>query len=141
MTTKNFRSIILSPSDQDLNQIVNSDIGKIVEIWHKFNSSVIEALYEERRHMLYRVAVEDIEPNHWVAWILDLPACFSSAQTQASAIALVPEQISTYYSWLQGHDGSLPVVTEPGQVEVEIVETFNSFPSTQDPDYVVNAFF
>jgi uncharacterized damage-inducible protein DinB/predicted RNase H-like HicB family nuclease len=91
--------------------------------------------------MRYRIATEDIEPNHWVAWILDLPACFSSAQTQADAVALVPERISAYYSWLLSHDSSLSVITEPIQVEVEIVETFHSFPSMQDPEYVVNAFF
>ncbi len=89
--------------------------------------------------MRYRLAVEDIEPNHWLAWLLDLPACFSSAQTQVDAIAHAPECVSAYYSWLSSHDRSLPVIAEP--IETEIVETFHSFASTQDSEYLVNAFF
>jgi len=89
--------------------------------------------------MRYRLAVEDIEPDHWIAWVLDLPACFSSAKTEVRAVADAPERISAYYSWFSQHDSSIPVITEP--VEIEIVETFHSFASTQDPEYLVNAFF
>jgi len=89
--------------------------------------------------MRYRLAVEDIEPNHWVAWALDLPACFSSAQTQANAVAHAPGRIADYHVWLSSHDSSLPVITDP--VEVEVVETFYSFASSECPDYLVNAFF
>jgi hypothetical protein len=28
--------------------------------------------------MPYRVAVEDIEPQHWVAWVVDVPGCFAT---------------------------------------------------------------
>lgn len=35
--------------------------------------------------MRIRLAVEDIEPNHWVAWALDLPACYSSTATASAA--------------------------------------------------------
>ncbi len=90
-------------------------------------------------HMRYRLSIEDMEPNHWVVWVLDLPACFSSAQTPVDAVALAPGRISAYYSWLSSHDSSLPVITE--SIEVEIVETFHSFASTQDQEYLVNAFF
>jgi predicted RNase H-like HicB family nuclease/uncharacterized damage-inducible protein DinB len=89
--------------------------------------------------MRYRMAIEDIEPNHWVAWVLDLPGCFSSAQTQADAVARAPERITAYYSWLGSHDSSLPVIAGP--VEIEIAETFRSFTSKQDSEYLVNAFF
>ena len=89
--------------------------------------------------MRYRLSTEEMEPNHWVAWVLDLPACFSSAQTQFDAVARAPERILAYYSWLSSHDSSLPVITE--SIEVEIVETFHSFASAQDPEYLVNAFF
>jgi len=89
--------------------------------------------------MRYRLAIEDVEPNHWIAWVLDLPACFGSAQTPADAVAHAPERIAAYYSWLLTHDSSLPVIAEP--VEVEVVETFHSFASSQDPEYLVNAFF
>jgi predicted RNase H-like HicB family nuclease len=89
--------------------------------------------------MHYRLAVEDMEPNHWVAWVLDLPACFSPARTEAEAIAQASQAIVAYFSWLTDHDGSLPTISGP--FETEIVETFRSFPSDQDPDYLVNAFF
>lgn len=29
--------------------------------------------------MRFRLAVEDIEPQHWVAWALDLPVCRSAS--------------------------------------------------------------
>jgi hypothetical protein len=34
--------------------------------------------------MRIRIAVEDIEPNHWIAWAFDLPACYSSARISAT---------------------------------------------------------
>jgi len=89
--------------------------------------------------MCYRLAVEDMEPGHWVAWALDLPACFSSAATHSGALANAPERSAEYYAWLSSHDGTLPMIDGP--FEVEAVETFHSFASSQDPDYLVNAFF
>lgn len=88
---------------------------------------------------LYRLAVEDMEPDHWVAFALDLPGCFCTAQTEAEAIALAPLKIADYFDWLAGHDPSLPVITRPA--EVTVVEQFHSFYSPGDPDYQVNAFF
>ena len=85
------------------------------------------------------LAVEDMEPNHWIAWALNLPACFSSATTTADAIAHSPQRVAEYFSWLSQHDSSLPIVNE--QIETEVVETFQSFLSCEDPDYIVNAFF
>jgi predicted RNase H-like HicB family nuclease len=89
--------------------------------------------------MRYRLAVEDVEPNRWVAWVLDLPACFSSAHTEADAVNLAPESIAAHHRWLARHDSSLPVVSGP--FEVGLVETFHSFASDEDPEYLVNAFF
>jgi uncharacterized damage-inducible protein DinB len=89
--------------------------------------------------MHIRLAVEDIEPNHWIAWALDLPACFSSAATATDAVAFAPKKIAGYFSWLSSHIDLLPTINEP--IEVEVVETFYSFVSSEDPDYVVNAFF
>jgi hypothetical protein len=89
--------------------------------------------------MRYRLAVEDIEPQHWIAWMLDLPACFSSAQTEGEAQRCAPDRIIEYYIWLSAHDPFLIVPNEP--IDLEIVETFHSFPSGEDPEYLVNAFF
>ena len=89
--------------------------------------------------MKYRLGVEDIEPNHWVAWVLDLPACFSSGQMENEVVIRAPECIAAYYEWLRRHDPSLPVVEGP--FEVVVVETFHSFSRSEDPEYLVNAFF
>jgi uncharacterized damage-inducible protein DinB len=89
--------------------------------------------------MPHRCAVEDIEPQHWIAWMLDLPACFSSARTEKEALERALDRITQYYTWITDHDPSISV--PDGPFEIEVVETFHSFPSPEDPDYVVNAFF
>lgn len=85
------------------------------------------------------LAVEDMEPNHWIAWAINLPACFSSATTLADAVARAPQKITEYFSWLLAHSNLLPVINEP--IEIEVIETFHSFASSDDPEYIVNAFF
>lgn len=89
--------------------------------------------------MPYRLAVEDIEPDHWIVWMLDLPACFSSGRTEKEAVSAAPNRIADYYRWCWGQDPSLPV--PDGPFDTEIVESFRSFPSPEDPDCLVNAFF
>lgn len=89
--------------------------------------------------MRYRVAVEDIEPNHYVCWVLDLPGCFSSARSQAKAVASAPSSIAEYYGWVAAHDPSTPRVSSP--FEVETTEVFEAHPCSSDPDYLVNALF
>ncbi|MBE0681575.1 MAG: hypothetical protein IH589_06645 [Anaerolineales bacterium] len=85
------------------------------------------------------LAVEDMEPNHWIAWAINLPACFSSATTAVDAVAHAPQKITEYFSWLLTHNNLLPAINQP--IEVEVVETFHSFASSDDPEYIVNAFF
>lgn len=89
--------------------------------------------------MVYRLAVEDIEPRHYVCWVLDLPGCFSPASTQEEAVARAPARIGEYYAWITRHDPTLPEALRP--YDVEVVEVFGAHPSAEDPDYVVNAFF
>ena len=87
----------------------------------------------------YRVAVEDIEPQHFVCWVLDLPGCFSSERDLRAAVAGAPAAIADYYAWIKRKDPSLPVVTGP--FEVAVVEEFQAHPSSEGPDYLVNGFF
>ncbi len=89
--------------------------------------------------MHIRLAVEDIEPNHWIAWAVDLPGCFSSATTVQNAIANAPQKVTEYFSWISKHDSSLTILDN--RIEPHVVETFQSFISSKDPDYIVNAFF
>jgi predicted RNase H-like HicB family nuclease len=89
--------------------------------------------------MRFRIAVEDIENDHWVAYALDLPGCFSSAQSSEGAIAQAPERIAEHLAWLSKHgvfslDANLPI-------EVEIVEQFRSYESAEEKGYIVNALF
>ncbi len=35
-----------------------------------------------------RLMVEDIEANHWIAWVADLPGCYNAAKTWTEAIDL-----------------------------------------------------
>ncbi len=89
--------------------------------------------------MRYRLAVEDMETDRWIAWVVDLPGCFSPATTEADAISAAPESISAYFSWLRSHDSS---TTAPcGPFEAQVVETFRSYVSPERPGYLVNAFF
>ncbi len=89
--------------------------------------------------MIFRLGVEDIEPNHWVAYVFDHPGCFSSATTQEEAIAHAPARIAEYFEWLSSYDCARPARSEP--ITVEVTEVFHSFTSTSDPDYIVNALF
>jgi len=89
--------------------------------------------------MRYRLAVEDIESGHWVAWVLDLPGCYNSAPTESAAVAGALERIADYYAWLSARDSALPVITGP--FEAKVVETSYSFASAEYPEYIVNAFF
>jgi predicted RNase H-like HicB family nuclease len=87
--------------------------------------------------MAYRIAVEDMEQNHWVAWALDLPGCFSAARTQEEAVIMAPTSISQYLTWLKNHGyRDLP---RQDRIEIEVVEEFKSYVS--DGMYVINAFF
>ncbi|GIV97350.1 MAG: hypothetical protein KatS3mg057_2007 [Herpetosiphonaceae bacterium] len=89
--------------------------------------------------MHYRFAIEEIEPHHWIAWALDMPGCFSSAKSEHEALAGAPGAVSAYFTWVAAHDPSLPL--PDGPVDLEIVERFRTFPSSNHPEYLVNAFF
>jgi hypothetical protein len=89
--------------------------------------------------MRYALDLEAMEPDHHIAWVQGLPGCFSSASTQAQAVANAPAQIAAYFEWraARGRPGS--GAGEP--IEVRVAEVFQAFPSLEDPAYIVNAFF
>jgi len=37
---------------------------------------------------VHPLAVELVEPDHWVAYILDLPGCFSSGKTEEAHLRI-----------------------------------------------------
>ncbi len=87
--------------------------------------------------MLYHLGLEDMEPGHWIAYVFELPGCFSSAMDAETAIANAPDRIATRLNWLE--EKGLGTPHRNGFIQVEVAETFNSWPSSDD--YVVNAFF
>ena len=89
--------------------------------------------------MRFRLAVENIEPNHWVAYIFDLPGCFSSAMSPSESISQAPQSIACHFVWLSEHSVSPSVANLP--IEAEVVEHFRSYKSQGEPGYFVNAFF
>lgn len=89
--------------------------------------------------MRYRLAVEDMEPDRWIAWVIDLPGCFSPGLTESEAIAEARACVEAYFSWLKSRDDGLPTAGE--RFDTRVVETFHSFPSPERPDYIVNALF
>jgi len=75
---------------------------------------------------IFHLSVEDIEPNHFVAYVFELPGCFGNGATMDEAIARVPARLAARLG-----------VSDPPQLEV--VEVFTSWIS--EGDYRVNAFF
>lgn len=74
------------------------------------------------------VGVEDIEPGHWVAWVLAIPGCYASGRTEHDALAGVPDA----YRVETGRDA-------PGPVRV--VERWRGVPAADDSDFIINATF
>ncbi|MEX2161450.1 MAG: DinB family protein [Anaerolineales bacterium] len=74
----------------------------------------------------YHLGVEDIEPNHYVAYVLELPGCFGNGKTSDAAIASARERLAVR-------------LDRGGPPQVEVAEVFNSWSSSDD--YIVNAFF
>ena len=68
--------------------------------------------------MAHRIGLEDIEPNHYVAWAFDFPGVFGSGETQDEALDQVKEKLGG---------------------EVEVVEEFKS--KLGVGDYIINALF
>src|SRR5574341_1682725 len=89
--------------------------------------------------MRYHLAVEDMEPNHYVACALELPGCFSSARTEAEAVGNASAMIAAHFEWRASRGRPSPWAGEP--IDTEVAEVFRSFPSHEDPEYIVNAFF
>lgn len=89
--------------------------------------------------MKCRLAVEDVEAGHWVAYVLDMPGCFSSGESEEAAIAGIPAKVEAYFNWVSGH--GFPTFLPDDDVAYEVVESFQSYESPTEPGYLVNAFF
>ncbi len=89
--------------------------------------------------MPYHLGVEDMEPNHWIAYVFDLPGCFSSAETQDGAVLLAPARIAEYFDWRVRHGRPSPFADQG--IVTQVDEVCLSRPAKDAPEYIVNAFF
>lgn len=74
------------------------------------------------------VGIEDIEPDYWVAWVFDIPGCFSSGRTEADALAGVPLAYAIE-------------TNDQRPVTVQVLERVRAVAADDDPDFLVNAWF
>ncbi len=86
--------------------------------------------------MRYHLAINDIEPDHWVAWILEFHGCFSKGKTYQDAVTFAPKAIHNYFLWRHKHESSF--VIPESQLGTEITEDIRSY---MVDDYFVNALF
>ncbi len=89
--------------------------------------------------MPYHLGVEDMEPHHWIAWVFDLPGCYSSAQTQDGAVLLAPARIAEFFDWRARRGRPSPLADE--NIQTQVLEVFHAYADKDDPQYIVNAFF
>ncbi len=66
------------------------------------------------------IGLEDIEPGHWVAWDFSCPGLTGKGSSPEAATHAIAERLKS---------------------EVQAAEIFHAYPSSEDPDYLVNAFF
>lgn len=110
--------------------------------WSRFQSSfdqrsAFRQIGYAAAMVVCRVGVEDIEPGHWIAWVLDLPGCYSAAATPDGAITGTAGAIGEFARWKRQHGRDRAHGGEA--VDLQVVEVFHAFAS--DADYLVNAFF
>jgi hypothetical protein len=79
-------------------------------------------------HPSPEIGLEEIEPGHWIAWVLAIPGCYANGPTEHEALAGVPDawRVET------GHD-------MPGPLRV--VERWRGVSAVDDPGFIVNATF
>lgn len=87
--------------------------------------------------MRYRLGIEDMEPGHWIAWVFELPGCYSTGKTRVEAISQAGASIAGYQRWLGQHCSDQAF--EDPYIDVHIVETYKAVQT--EADYVANAFF
>lgn len=74
------------------------------------------------------IGVEDIEPNHWVAWVFAIPGCYASARAREQAIRDVPAAI-------RAETGVPPIE------KIIVAEEWRAVPAPGDPEFLINACF
>lgn len=94
-------------------------------------SGSLNAAARERNAFVHEhilIGIEDMEPNHWIAWVLAIPGCYASAHTRAQAIDGIPAA-------LHAETGRTPT----GRIVV--AEEWRAIPAPGDPKRLINACF
>lgn len=81
-------------------------------------------------HPALEIGLEEIEPGHWIAWVLAIPGCYANGLTEHEALAGVPDA----YRAETGREA-------PGPGLPHVVERWRGVPSADDPGFIVNATF
>lgn len=87
-----------------------------------------EARMDVPAHAALNVGIEDIEPGHWVAWVLAIPGCYASGPTEQDVLAGVPD------AWRAETGRDMPG-------PLRVVERWRGVPAADDPDFIINATF
>src|SRR5512142_60963 len=98
--------------------------------------------------MLVQVGLQtNVEIRYAIAWLLDYPGCFVSAEDDARALLAAPRALLDYQSWIGKHTAH-SWLADLGDFDVRLVETWRNysldqaFELTQDPQaYEVDAWF
>jgi predicted RNase H-like HicB family nuclease len=87
--------------------------------------------------MRYRLGVEELDQNLWIAWMFDLPGCFSNGQSRAEAISKAGGAIAAYHTW-QGHNEPTLAFEDPF-IDIHVTESYHV--QSGDDGYKINSCF
>jgi predicted RNase H-like HicB family nuclease len=87
--------------------------------------------------MRYQLGVEDMEGEHWIAWVFELLGCVSTGKTRAEAVARAGASIAAYQQWLGEHCSERAF--EDPYIDIHVAEIYEAVET--EPGYIANAFF
>lgn len=87
--------------------------------------------------MRYRLGVEGIKNDHWIAWVFDLPGCYSSGKTRAEAIGNAGASIAAYRLWIARHRQE--TLLDDPYMDIHVAEVSQT--TALSPHMVTHAFF
>ena len=87
--------------------------------------------------MRYRLGIETTTDDHWLAWVLDCPGCYSAGQTRAAAISNAGGAIAAYHQWIARHRGETPF--DDPYMDIHVTEVFQT--TAPAPGVETRAFF
>ena len=77
--------------------------------------------------------------NRWIAHVLELPGCFTIADSRETAQSQVPAAIKAYFDWYRTNGETHP--HESDDIEIEIGEIIRAWKDPEDPRNLIGAFF